>query len=44
MADRLVAAYLDATLLNNPDGVAKTIKEMAAETDLILKANGQYVP
>ncbi|NLW71274.1 MAG: extracellular solute-binding protein [Chloroflexi bacterium] len=44
MADRLVAAYLDGSLVDNPDGIAETIKAMAEETDSILKANGQYAP
>lgn len=42
MADRLVKAYLDKSLLDNPDGLAKTIKDMADETDSILKQNGLY--
>lgn len=42
MADRLVAAYLDKSLLDNPDGIAKTIKAMADETDTILKQAGIY--
>lgn len=42
MADKLTAAYLDKSLLNNPDGIAKTMKAMADETDSILKANGVY--
>lgn len=42
MADKLTAAYLDKSLLDNPDGIAATIKAMADETDAILKENGIY--
>ena len=42
MADKLTAAYLDKTLLDNPDGIAKAMKAMADETDSILKENGIY--
>jgi multiple sugar transport system substrate-binding protein len=42
MADRLTNAYLDASLKDNPDGIAKTIKDMAAETDSILKQANLY--
>jgi hypothetical protein len=42
MADKLTAAYLDKSLNDNPDGIAKTIKDMAAETDSILKQNNMY--
>jgi hypothetical protein len=42
MADRLTNAYLDASLKDNPDGIARTIKDMAAETDSILKQANLY--
>ncbi len=42
MADKLVLAYLDASLVDNPDGIAKTIKDMADESDTILKQAGIY--
>jgi multiple sugar transport system substrate-binding protein len=42
MADRLTAAYLDASLKGNPDGIAKTVKDMAAETDSLLKQANLY--
>jgi ABC-type glycerol-3-phosphate transport system substrate-binding protein len=42
MADRLTAAYLDSSLNNNPDGIAKTIKDMASETDTLLKQANLY--
>ena len=42
MADRLTNAYLDSSLNNNPDGIAKTIKDMASETDSLLKQANLY--
>ena len=42
MADRLVAAYMDKSLVDNPDGIAKTIHATAVETDNILKKAGVY--
>jgi len=42
MADRLTTAYLDSSLKDNPDGVAKTIKDMASETDSLLKQANLY--
>jgi multiple sugar transport system substrate-binding protein len=42
MANDLVAAYLDKSLLNNPAGIAKTISAMAATTDSILTQAGVY--
>jgi multiple sugar transport system substrate-binding protein len=41
-AERLVNAFLDKSLVDNPDGVAKLLQEAAAETDAILKRNGHY--
>ena len=41
-AERLVNAFLDQSLVDNPDGVAKVLEEAAAETDEILKRNGHY--
>ncbi len=41
-AGRLVNAFLDKSLVDNPDGVAKLLEEAAAETDAILKRNGHY--
>ena len=42
LADRLVAAFADKSLLDNPAGVAKAIKEMAAQSDDLLKKAGIY--
>jgi hypothetical protein len=42
MADRLVTAYADKSLLDNPAGIAKTMKEMAAQSDDLLKKAGVY--
>jgi multiple sugar transport system substrate-binding protein len=42
LADKLVAAFADKSLVNNPDGVAKRIKEMAAQSDDLLKKAGVY--
>jgi multiple sugar transport system substrate-binding protein len=42
MADRLVTAYADKSLLDNPAGIAKTIKDMAAQSDELLKKAGVY--
>ena len=42
MAERLVAAFADKSLLDNPDGIAKRIKEMAAQSDDLLKKAGVY--
>jgi len=39
-ADRIVKAYRDSSLANNPSAMAKLLKEAAAETDQILKENG----
>ena len=40
MADRLMAAFKRADLLNNPSGIAKVIKDTAEETNRILDENG----
>ena len=42
LAERLVTAYLDKSLANNPDGIAKTIEAAANETNEILKKAGLY--
>ncbi|PYM63993.1 MAG: hypothetical protein DMD79_07345 [Candidatus Rokuibacteriota bacterium] len=42
MADRLVAAYADKSLLDNPAGIAKAVKDMAAQSDELLKKAGVY--
>jgi multiple sugar transport system substrate-binding protein len=42
MAQRLTLAYADKSLLDNSAGIAKAIKEMAAETDDLLKKAGLY--
>ena len=42
MAERLTLAFADKSLLNNPAGIARVIKEMAAETDDLLKKAGSY--
>jgi multiple sugar transport system substrate-binding protein len=41
-AERLVNAFLDQSLVDNPDGVAKLLEEAAVETDAILERNGHY--
>jgi multiple sugar transport system substrate-binding protein len=41
-ATRLEKAYADASLKDNPAGIAKVIQEAADETDAILKAAGVY--
>ena len=42
LAGRLERAYRDRSLVDNPEGIAKTIKEAARETDEILKEAGEY--
>ena len=42
MADRLVTAFADKSLLDNPAGIAKTMKDMAAQSDELLKKAGIY--
>jgi multiple sugar transport system substrate-binding protein len=42
LADRLVAAYPDPSLNGNPAKVAASVKQMAAETDSLLKEAGFY--
>jgi multiple sugar transport system substrate-binding protein len=42
MADRLVTAFANKSLLDNPAGIAKTMKDMAAESDALLKKAGVY--
>jgi multiple sugar transport system substrate-binding protein len=42
MADRLVTAFADKSLLDNPAGVAKVMKDMAAQSDELLKKAGLY--
>ncbi len=42
LADRLVTAFADKSLLENPAGIAKTIKDMAAQSDDLLKKAGVY--
>lgn len=41
-AERLVAAYLDESLVDNPEGMAAVLEEAAAETNAILERNGHY--
>ena len=40
MAERLIQLYTDASLLDNPDGIAKAVADMAAETNSILDKAG----
>jgi multiple sugar transport system substrate-binding protein len=40
MADRLMAAFKRADLMDNPAGIAKVIKDTAEETNRILEDNG----
>lgn len=42
LADRLVAAFADKSLMDNPGGIARRVKEMAAQTDDLLKKAGIY--
>jgi multiple sugar transport system substrate-binding protein len=42
LAERLVRAFQDRTLLDNPTAIAKFIHEAAEETNAILKENNQY--
>jgi multiple sugar transport system substrate-binding protein len=42
LAERLVSAYQDVTLLDNPDGIRKVMDEAAKETNKILKENNMY--
>lgn len=42
LSERLGLAYLDQTLVDNPEGIAQAIHEMAMETDEILKKAGLY--
>ena len=42
LAERLVDAYLDQSLLDNPEGIARVIHEAAEETNNILKENELY--
>ncbi len=44
LADRLVAAYRDKSLANNPDGIARTLHAAADETNSILRRDGIYAP
>jgi len=40
LAERLVKAFMDESLVDNPAGIAKVLAEAAAETDAILAENG----
>jgi len=42
LAARLERAYRDKSLLDNPEGIARVIREAAEETDRILKEWGEY--
>ena len=42
LAERLVKAYQDKSLLDNPAGITKVIHEAAEETNEILKENKLY--
>jgi multiple sugar transport system substrate-binding protein len=42
LADQLPAAFVDASLKDNPQKVADTVKKWAAQTDAILKEAGLY--
>jgi len=42
LAERLVKAYQDKGLLDNPSGIAKVIHEAAEETNAILKENNLF--
>ena len=42
LADRLVAAFAEKSLTDNPAGIAKAIKDMATQSDDLLKKAGVY--
>lgn len=42
LADQLPGAYVDASLKDNPQKVAETVKKWAAQTDALLKEAGIY--
>ena len=42
LADKLVAAFADKSLMDKPDAIARRIKEMAAQSDDLLKKAGLY--
>jgi hypothetical protein len=42
LAERLVTAYQDKSLLDNPTGIAKVIHDAAEESNQILKENKLY--
>ncbi|MBE3114526.1 MAG: extracellular solute-binding protein [Actinobacteria bacterium] len=42
LSERLADAYLDKSLLDNPEGIARVIHEAAEETNNILKENELY--
>lgn len=42
LAERLVQAFMDETLVDNPEKVAKVLADAAKETDEILRENGVY--
>ena len=42
LAERLIKAFMDESLVDNPTKLAKVIADAAAETDAILKENGIY--
>jgi len=44
LADRLVAAYRNKSLVNNPAGIASTLHAAADETNSILRRDGLYAP
>lgn len=42
LAERLVTAFMDSSLVDNPEGIAKVLADAAQETDAILRENGVY--
>lgn len=42
LAERIIAAFLDGSLVNNEAGMKKVLADAAAETDAILKRNNAY--
>lgn len=42
LAERLISAFMDASLVDNPEGIAKVLADAAAETDAILRENGVF--
>lgn len=44
LADRMGAAWRDASLVDNPSKLAKVVSDAAVETSMILKEQGELAP